>query len=56
MIAARDGTLTFMVGAEEEKFKVAEDVLKNIGKNVLHCGSVGTGQVISSAIFNCLLL
>ena len=45
VIAARDASLTFMVGGSEEQFEQAENVLKNIGKNVLHCGTVGTGQV-----------
>ena len=45
VIAARDATLTFMVGGQEESFAVAEKILQNIGKNVVHCGGVGTGQV-----------
>eukprot|EP00112_Aurelia_sp_Birch-Aquarium-sp1_P010122 Seg2177.4 transcript_id=Seg2177.4/GoldUCD/mRNA.D3Y31 product="3-hydroxyisobutyrate dehydrogenase mitochondrial" protein_id=Seg2177.4/GoldUCD/D3Y31 len=44
VIAARDGTLTFMVGGEEESFPKAEEILKHMGKNVVHCGAVGTGQ------------
>ena len=45
VIAARDATLTFMVGGEEESFPKAEEILKHMGKNVVHCGVVGTGQV-----------
>ena len=47
VIAARDATLTFMVGGSEENFAIAENILINIGKNVVHCGAVGTGQVKS---------
>jgi len=43
VIAARDALLTFMVGGE--KFDEAKKVLENMGKNVIHCGPVGTGQV-----------
>jgi len=32
-----------MVGGE--KFDEAKKVLENMGKNVIHCGPVGTGQV-----------
>ncbi|XP_064471849.1 3-hydroxyisobutyrate dehydrogenase, mitochondrial-like [Ornithodoros turicata] len=42
--AARDGTLTFMVGGKESEGKAAEEVLLCMGKNVIHCGSVGCGQ------------
>ena len=45
VIAARDATLTFMVGGQEDNFGIAESILENIGKNVVHCGGVGTGQV-----------
>ena len=48
VIAARDATLTFMVGGSEENFSIAEKILINIGKNVVHCGAVGTGQVGST--------
>ena len=34
-----------MVGGNEAKFPEAEAVLKHMGKNVVHCGAVGTGQV-----------
>ena len=45
VIAARDATLTFMVGGQEDNFAIAEEILQHIGKNVVHCGAVGTGQV-----------
>ena len=34
-----------MVGGPEEKFAAAKSVLDNMGKNVVYCGAVGTGQV-----------
>lgn len=43
VIAARDALLTFMVGGT--KFDEAKKVLENMGKNIIHCGPVGTGQV-----------
>ena len=43
--AARDAILTFMVGGPEAAFPKAEAILANMGKNVVHCGAVGTGQV-----------
>ena len=44
-MAARDALLTFMVGGKEDKFPEAKELLDNMGKNVVHCGKVGTGQV-----------
>jgi len=43
--AARDALLTFMVGGPEEAYKKANEYLSVMGKNVVHCGAVGTGQV-----------
>ncbi|XP_033105742.1 3-hydroxyisobutyrate dehydrogenase, mitochondrial-like [Anneissia japonica] len=42
--AAREGTLTFMVGGKEEEFKAAKELLDCMGKNVVNTGPVGTGQ------------
>ena len=39
------GTLTFMVGASERVFEQIKPVLVAIGKNIVHCGDAGTGQV-----------
>ena len=45
--AAAGATLTFMVGAEnEENFKRANTLLNALGKNIFHCGKVGSGQVV----------
>ncbi|KAL5010155.1 hypothetical protein ScPMuIL_012460 [Solemya velum] len=52
--AARDAILTFMVGGPEAEFETAKEILSNMGKNVVHCGAVGTGQ--AAKICNNMLL
>ena len=42
---ARDATLTFMVGGEDGSVQQATELLKLMGKNVIHCGAISTGQV-----------
>ena len=42
---AEAGTLTFMVGGEARDFEVAKPVLQAMGKNIVHCGGIGNGQV-----------
>ena len=49
--AARDAALTFMVGAPDQAFGKVKELLDKMGKNVVHCGPVGTGQV--HHIINC---
>jgi 3-hydroxyisobutyrate dehydrogenase len=52
---AEAGTLTFMVGAEGEgDFEAARPLLEGMGKNIVHCGGAGTGQV--AKLCNNLLL
>ena len=51
---ATAGTLTFMVGGDAEVFAKAQPILVAMGKNIIHCGAVGTGQVAKVA--NNLLL
>ncbi len=51
---AEAGTLTFMVGATGELFERIRPVLAAMGKNIVHCGGAGTGQV--AKICNNLLL
>jgi 3-hydroxyisobutyrate dehydrogenase len=51
---AQAGTLTFMVGGEDQEFAFACTVLENMGKNIVHCGGAGNGQVAKMA--NNLLL
>jgi 6-phosphogluconate dehydrogenase (decarboxylating) len=45
--AARDALLTFMVGGEAKAFERAKEYLNCMGKNVVHCGPAGNGQVSS---------
>lgn len=42
---AEAGTLTFMVGGEASAFETAKPVLQCMGKNIVHCGGAGNGQV-----------
>jgi 3-hydroxyisobutyrate dehydrogenase len=51
---AEAGTLTFMVGAEPALFERIKPVLGQMGKNIVHCGAAGTGQV--AKICNNMLL
>ncbi|MFF7710850.1 3-hydroxyisobutyrate dehydrogenase [Pseudomonas sp. NPDC007930] len=51
---AAAGTLTFMVGAPEAAFAQLQPVLAQMGRSIVHCGEVGTGQI--AKICNNLLL
>lgn len=51
---AEAGTLTFMVGAPPELFAQIQPVLAKMGKNIVHCGASGNGQV--AKICNNMLL
>ncbi len=42
---AEAGTLTFMVGAAAKDFEAARPLLACMGKNIVHCGPSGNGQV-----------
>jgi len=42
---AEAGTLTFMVGGSADAFEQAKPYLSAMGKNIVHCGDQGTGQV-----------
>lgn len=42
---AQAGTLTFMVGASTEHFGRLKPILAQMGKNIVHCGDLGTGQI-----------
>lgn len=48
-MAAKGATLTFMVGGPTDKFEEAKEILSLMGKNVVHCGAVSTGQVICAS-------
>jgi len=43
---AEKGTLTFMVGGDPQAFERAKAVLQFMGKNIVHCGNAGNGQVV----------
>ena len=51
---AAAGTLTFMVGGSAAAFEQVKPVLGAMGKNIVHCGDTGTGQV--AKICNNLIL
>jgi 3-hydroxyisobutyrate dehydrogenase len=51
---AQAGTLTFMVGATPELFALVQPVLAQMGRNIVHCGEIGTGQI--AKICNNMLL
>lgn len=51
---AAAGTLTFMVGGTPADFAAAKPFLEAMGKKIVHCGEVGTGQV--AKICNNLIL
>jgi 3-hydroxyisobutyrate dehydrogenase len=51
---AEAGTLTFMVGATADQFAAIKPILASMGKNIVHCGDSGTGQV--AKICNNMLL
>ncbi|MEM5420899.1 3-hydroxyisobutyrate dehydrogenase [Paraburkholderia ferrariae] len=42
---AEAGTLTFMVGGSAAHYESVKPVLLGMGKNIVHCGETGTGQV-----------
>lgn len=44
VVGAAAGTLTFMVGGNEEDFATAKPVLEAMGKRLVHCGTPGAGQ------------
>src|SRR5205814_499687 len=42
---AEAATLTFMVGGDAQAFEDAKALLQCMGKNLVHCGAAGNGQV-----------
>jgi 2-hydroxy-3-oxopropionate reductase len=44
-VGARDGTLSIMVGGEEDDFERARPLFGVMGETVVHVGGTGTGQV-----------
>ena len=47
-IGARDGTLSIMVGGEEDDFERARPLFEVMGKTVVHVGATGAGQVVKA--------
>lgn len=52
--AAEAGTLTFMVGGDDDAFECAKSVLEAMGRNIFHAGGPGNGQ--AAKIANNMLL
>lgn len=46
---AQAGTLSIMVGGEEELLVKCRHVLEAMGKNIFHVGGIGTGQIVKLA-------
>ena len=44
--AAETGTLSIMVGAESRVFNALEPLLRMMGEEITHCGTVGSGQLV----------
>lgn len=43
---AKNGSLTIMVGGADQDFSDSLTILKVLGKNIHHCGPVGSGQAV----------
>ena len=44
--AAETGTLSIMVGAESRVFDTLEPLLRMMGEEISHCGTIGSGQLV----------
>ena len=51
---AEAGTLTIMVGGDDQGFRTIEPLLRTIGKKIIHVGDVGSGDAVK--IVNNMLL
>lgn len=51
---AEAASLTFMVGGDDAAFERARPILAAMGRNIVHCGPIGTGEV--AKLCNNLLL
>src|ERR671912_315822 len=45
---ARDGSLSIMVGGEEDDFERARPLFRIMGETVVHVGGIGAGQVVKA--------
>ncbi|MHA1538503.1 MAG: NAD(P)-dependent oxidoreductase [Alphaproteobacteria bacterium] len=52
--AAEDGTLSIMVGSDEETFRRIHPILRAAATDITHCGGVGAGQTVK--LLNNMLL
>ena len=52
--AAIDGTLSIMVGSDDETFETLRPYLAAAATDITHCGGIGTGQVVK--LLNNMLL
>ncbi len=43
-IGAKNGTLTIMVGGDQNTFETVKPLLETMGKTISYCGKVGSGQ------------
>ncbi|MGD9562437.1 MAG: 2-hydroxy-3-oxopropionate reductase [Pyrinomonadaceae bacterium] len=42
------GTLSIMVGGEQDDFDRAMPILEAMGKTIVHCGPIGSGQIVKA--------
>jgi 2-hydroxy-3-oxopropionate reductase len=47
-VGARDGTLSILVGGEDEDFERARPLFEVMGETVVHVGGAGAGQVVKA--------
>jgi 2-hydroxy-3-oxopropionate reductase len=47
-VGARDGTLSIMVGGDEDDFERAKPLFEVMGETVVHVGGTGAGQVVKA--------
>lgn len=47
-VGARDGTLSIMVGGEDDDFERARPLFEVMGETVVHVGGAGAGQVVKA--------
>ena len=45
-VGAQNGTLTIMVGGEQSHYEQSLPIFEALGKNITHCGPVGSGQAV----------
>lgn len=47
-VGAQEGTLSIMVGGEEETLAEVTPLLEAMGKSIIHCGAIGAGQTVKA--------